>query len=565
MAPPTATPLPPTSRTGRTAVARRWRVPLALKLLLAAEFALVLAIVFMIVPVRDRMREQVVGDVQNQLSAVAATAALQLDGDTLAVIRRPDQARSPAFLRLRNTLAAVRDVNGLRPEEIYTFYRDPDDRSLVRFGVMTHDRPFIGDPYPLRPLMLPVFEGGAQAVSGLYDDEYGQWISAYAPVRDSAGSVVSLLAVDRPARAYLAAADRVAWLTAGIGGVALLASSGLGWLLLNRTIVRPVRAVSEGVAALGRQDFGHRVSLRTRDELEDLGEALNHVAGELHAARSVQQGFLPTGPPDRHAGYELAVLAEPCEAAAGDYVDAFRLDDRTTAVLIADVSGHGLGPALLMSACRSTVRALGTAELPPSEVVARLDALLAGDLESAGGHFITLIYGTLTDDGTFTFCNAGHGPALSVTRGAGTTGADAGDGGLSGTVEVRDLAAHRPPVGVGFEPSLFAGEAAQTVVALSPGDRVLLATDGLTESAGADGEQFGNDRVRAIVADLSLSAGQVVERLRRDLVAHESHPPGRHRKDDLTILCVDRTGATPAPPTGPETADPDPAGPAAAT
>jgi serine phosphatase RsbU (regulator of sigma subunit) len=489
------------------------RMKLNLKLLLFFELVLLIAVGIMLMLVRAQMHRQIVRDMQRELGGIASTAALQLDGDLLKSIRTGNHQNTPTFARLRDVLARVRDANGLVAEHIYTFYRDGE--SQVRFGVMTHATPFVGDPYPLQPGMRHVFDRGEPNVTGLYVDQHGSWISAYAPVRDSSGAVVGLLEVDKAAHEYFTTYRYVTWLNVVIALVALGVSSAVGWHVLNRIVMRPMRAVHGGVRALARQDFRHRVQLRTRDEFQDLGDAMNVLSEQLNVARAVQAGFTPRQLPD-HAGYRFAIHTQPCDTTAGDYVDAFALNEDRVSVLVADVTGHGIGPSLLMAACRSALRALSTTELQPAELIQRLDKLLAADLTD--GRFITMIFGILESDGTFTFCNAGHGPALVLTR--------------SG---VAHLPSHRPPLGIEYD---FADdEDAETVIKLQPGDRVLLASDGVSEATAPTGEQFGTDRMAAIVGDRALDAVQVVERHRVEM---NQHCGSERRSDDVTLLCIDR-------------------------
>lgn len=485
---------------------------LSVKLLLFFEAVLLVAVLALLLPVRHAMRAQIIGDLQRELRAIATTAALQIDGDQLKTIRTLADSATPAFEQIRRTLARIRDANALGQDHIYTFYRDAEQ---VRFGVMTHPRPFVGDAYQLQPAMLQVFEQGAANVTGLYADQNGRWISAYAPIFDSAGAVVGLLEVDREAGHYFASYRWVTRLNIALGLIALAISSVAGWYVLERIVIRPVREVHRGVQALGRQDFRHRVKLATRDEFQDLGYALNHLSEQLNVARSVQAGFIPHSLPD-HAGYRFALSSEPCDTTAGDYVDAFALDERRVAVLVADVTGHGLGPSLLMAACRSALRALSTAGLDPADMIRRLDKLLAADLTD--GRFITMIFGILDADGRFTFCNAGHGPALVVTANG-----------------VAHLPSHRPPLGIDWDAE---GEDMQTVMRLQSGDRVLLASDGVSEARDPiTGEQFGLERMERIVGNRSLSAQQVVEAFADALHAHCNGPT---RSDDVTLLCIDR-------------------------
>ncbi len=481
------------------------------KLLLISEGVLLVAVLALLLPVRHHMRQQVVDDLQQNLRAIAATGALELDGDLHAQIRDASARESAAFVKLRDQLARIRDANGLKPDYIYTFFPDGDK---LRFGVMTHDTPFVGDPYEMQPGIRRVLDTGEIDVTGLYSDAHGEWISARAPIRNGAGAVVGVLEVTQPAAYYFRRYRYVTLLTASLGLIALAISSILGWNLLERMVLRPMRAVRDGVTALGQRDFSHRVKLSTRDEFEDLASALNNIAQQLDVARIIQAGFFPKTVPV-HPRYRVACSTVPCDATGGDYFDVFRLSDNRLAVLVADVSGHGLGSSLIMSACRSTLRALASADLQPRELVQRLDDLLEADLND--GRFITMIYGVFDADGNFTFTNAGHGPALLLRDG-----------------HAEALPPHRPPLGIRVE---IPDEELQSSLPLAPGDRILLASDGVSEAMNPAGELFGNERLERIVADSGANCFQVLERLQS---AVSDHARGRAQSDDITIVCIDR-------------------------
>ena len=209
-----------------------------------------------------------------------------------------------------------------------------------------------------------------------------------------------------------------------------------------------------------------------------------------------------------------------CEATAGDYYDVIPLSGDRIALVIADVSGHGLGPSLLMSGCRSALRALSLVDLQPQDVVTRLEELLTEDL--AMGQFITLVFGILNGDGSFTYSNAGHGPTLAVIDG-----------------QVATLISHRVPLGLRIP--VPADRPLQSTLNLSPGDRIFLASDGTSEAQDPRGEMFGDDEVARIAGDLDLPCETVVERL---MVAVRDHIGPGQATDDVTILCADRI-ATP--------------------
>ncbi len=488
---------------------------LSAKLLLILELVLLCLLTVLLVPVRQQMHGQVVEDMQNELRAIAATAALHLDGDLHARAARHQNPQSHAFRALRAQLTAIRDANGLAPQHIYTF--DVADETTLRFAVMTHDEPFVGEAYAFEPHLDRARRTGRAAASTLYGDAHGQWISAAAPIFNRAGDVVGLLEVTREADAYFRRADTVILLTTAIALASLIIASFVGFLVLRHVIIEPLRAIHDGMIALGRHDFHHRVRLHTGDEFDQLAQTLNHLFEQFNIARNIQQSFLPDSMPGGD-GYRFAICTDPCEATGGDYLDVFALDDERTAVLVADVTGHGLGPSLLMATCRAAVHALSTAGLEPGDLLERLERLLAPDLHD--GRFVTMIYGILHRDGAFTYANASQSPALLRARHG-----------------VEHLESHRAPLGVG---ALFdlPEHAAQSTVHLRVRDRLLLGSDGVSEARSPDHVQFGQERIARILDDDALTCEQVVEALRNALDEHRAHLPP---SDDVTILCVERS------------------------
>ncbi|MEM1213909.1 MAG: SpoIIE family protein phosphatase [Planctomycetota bacterium] len=499
---------------------RGWR--LSTKLLLFGELVLLLLVFGMIVPIRASMRTQVVEDIQQELRSVASTAALQLDGDLHAEAVASGDATSPAFVALRDRLRAIAAVNGYSPDNIYTYSNDAEAGRL-RFGVMIHNEPFLGDPYQTKEHQAMAWQTGTTKTTGLFTDPYGEWIAAVAPIRDRAGQVTGLLEVAKRADAALARIDRTLLTTGFAAVLGLVFASLVGWLVLRRLVIRPVRKIHEGMRALSDHNFKHRTEVRTGDELEDLAEALNTMSTQLNAARAIQAGFVPKAPPDA-PGYRFAYRSDPCDATGGDYLDAFALPNGDSVILLADVTGHGLGPSLIMASCRSALRALAQEGLEPSELMRRLERQLAQDLTD--GRFITMVLGVLRDDGRLTYANAGHAPAMVVRGGS-----------------VERLDSHRPPLGLfAAFPELAAGwdEDEQTTVQLSMGDRVVFTSDGVNETQDVSDRFFGMGPIEAAAQREDWDADTVVRQLSHQLVLHRADRPA---DDDVTMLCVDRVGA----------------------
>jgi phosphoserine phosphatase RsbU/P len=163
------------------------------------------------------------------------------------------------------------------------------------------------------------------------------------------------------------------------------------------------------------------------------------------------------------------------------------------------------------------LRALAGTHLRPAEILDRLHKLLQNDLRD--GRFITLILAVLERDGTCTYANAGHAPAMFISK--------------SG---VKTMSSHRPPLGIEWE---IEEDESQTTIHLECGDRILFASDGVSEAFSASGELFGEKRIATIVGNQSNVCDAIVDQLR---TAMHTHTGGGNRRDDVTILCVDRIG-----------------------
>jgi sigma-B regulation protein RsbU (phosphoserine phosphatase) len=243
--------------------------------------------------------------------------------------------------------------------------------------------------------------------------------------------------------------------------------------------------------------------------------ARQEQALEMGVARAVQRRLFPSGPPSL-PGFDIAAVAMPAAATCGDYYDFIHVGAGRLAVAIADVSGHGLGPALVMSQTRAYLRAYLHTLADPGEVLRQLNLTLIGDLEP--GRFVTMLLARLDPrDRSLVFANAGHPPGLVLRA----------DGELRATLDSRGT-----PLGVWPARSVAGAEP----VTLEPGDTVVLVTDGITESQAPDGRLFGTEGVLAAVrAHLGGSARDVRDGLIADARAFAA---GGAPTDDLTaIVC----------------------------
>jgi serine phosphatase RsbU (regulator of sigma subunit) len=270
-------------------------------------------------------------------------------------------------------------------------------------------------------------------------------------------------------------------------------------------------AIAAGVAAQMR-----------RHVLAALGEAetryqLQRIEDDLRLARSIQQGLLPKHPP-RLAGFDVAGWSRLADHTGGDYYDWQALPDGRVVLSLADVNGHGIGPALVAAACRAYARASLSAAGDLGVLLGRLDALLAADLPA--DRFVTFVACRL-DPATarVQVLSAGHGP-LFLYRAA--------------EDRVVELGTHHPPLnlapGLSFDPP--------DEVELAPGDLLVLVTDGFFEWPDAAGERFGIPLLReAIRSGHALSPDRLIAHLYDRVVEFSG---GTRQEDDLTAVVLKR-------------------------
>lgn len=232
---------------------------------------------------------------------------------------------------------------------------------------------------------------------------------------------------------------------------------------------------------------------------------------ELNIARDIQQALIPHG--FRAFNYfAVTGIHTPCHAVGGDYFDVFPLDDDRAAILVADVSGKGLGAALLTTMLQGALSGM-TIGADPVRVISHMNRFLCEHSEV--GRYATMFFGVLGSDGKLVYINAGHPSPLILRRG-----------------EVTELTAEGSfPVGLIPE----ADYVAQTCV-LEPSDTLILFSDGVTEAVNPTEEMFGTARLRE---SLSGRRETSLEQLQKTVLgALENFTSGANQSDDITLLIV---------------------------
>jgi serine phosphatase RsbU (regulator of sigma subunit) len=249
----------------------------------------------------------------------------------------------------------------------------------------------------------------------------------------------------------------------------------------------------------------------------EMERQLKEVEHDLEIARSIQQSLLPRTRPTI-PGLEISGWNLPADATGGDYFDWKKLRDGRLVVSLADVTGHGIGPALLASLCRAYARSSFDTHSDVVQAVQHINQFFGEDLTD--GRFATFVAAVCSGDvGRIELFSAGHGPLFVYS---------------SVEDQFQELAAQAIPLGL--LPELDSEE--PTVLNLGSGDMLVLATDGFFEWENRDGEQFGFERlIEAVRASRHLAPEEIIAELYK---AVKKFADGSKQMDDLTAVVIKR-------------------------
>jgi len=237
---------------------------------------------------------------------------------------------------------------------------------------------------------------------------------------------------------------------------------------------------------------------------------------ELHFALEVQRALFPRKLPYSD-GLEFSAVCIPARGISGDFYDVLALSDGRVVFAIADISGKGISAAILMANLQAVLRTLAAASPSPGELCHKLNHHLYQVTEPAW--FATFFYGEWHPaERCLRYVNAGHNPPILLSD---RRSQRLNQGGM--------------PLGMFPAPEFEMGQ-----VSLQPADVLILYSDGITEAAAVDGEEFGEERLQAVVTGhrqepLAGIQGHVLETVRK-------WSP-KEPEDDMTLVIVRATHA----------------------
>ena len=254
------------------------------------------------------------------------------------------------------------------------------------------------------------------------------------------------------------------------------------------------------------------------DRLQREAVLRERLEREMQLAREIQINFLPEQVPDI-PGWDLDITWKPARQVGGDFYDLIPLPDGRMCLIMADVADKGMPAALYMILVRTLIRAAIKDCQSPAEILMQVNNLLVPD--SKHGMFVTVVVIMFSPNGgKITFANAGHNPPLLVR-----------------TDRVHNSIQELRPTGMalGIQENTAIGEISTMIM---PGERILVYTDGVTESFSVDDEMFGVDRLQATIsASHAQAAGALLQDIEQAL---ENFLGTEQPSDDLTIAVLIR-------------------------
>ena len=300
--------------------------------------------------------------------------------------------------------------------------------------------------------------------------------------------------------------------------------------LVEKSIRAPILGMLDLVRQIQRGDFSRTIQVVTNDELGTLGDGLNEMneglkdrqrmRQALDLAKEIQQNLLPRQDPVL-AGLDIAGQSYYCDETGGDYFDYLQpappAGAQKIAIVVGDVSGHGIPSALLMATARAALRQRFVMPGGPGELVTDVNRQLCTDVERSG-RFMTLFYLELDPSHrSLSWVRAGHDPGLLYDP----------DADVFENLDGRGIA-----LGIDAEATF----AVNLKSGLKKGQVIVLATDGIWEARNAKGLMFGKESLRAVIR--RHAAATATEILRAVMAALNQFVETTAAEDDLTLVVI---------------------------
>ena len=483
--------------------------------------------------------------IQNQMRNAVGIAALQIDGDIHSRITSLEDENGSEYKLIKRQLQHMRDVDPdiryaetmrLKPngEIIFVVDTEPDPKKVIHFGV-TYDTasPLFSQNISTlnHPLVEPKF----------YTDEWGTWITGYAPFYTSDGRREGFVGMDIAAIRIKEHEYRFLRMALIIFVVMALILPVFGFWI-GRKMSASIVKLTNVVKLISEGDLDTKAEVDSHDECGDLANAFNkmtedlkryiedlqkttaakeRIESDLRIAHDIQINVLPRAFPPFPDRKEFDVFAyiEPAREVGGDFYDFFFIDENKFFFLIGDVSGKGVSAALFMMITKAIIKSEAMRGLSPKEILYKSNNAICSDNDS--NMFVTIFCATLdVKTGELEYGNAGHNPPLIYRSG-------------------QDYEYMKPKSSFVFGP-MPDTEFASGNLKLNPDDIIFLYTDGVTEAMNMQGQMFSEQRLQKVLLDLKgKDVNTVLHGVKENILEFAEGAP---QSDDITMLALKFNG-----------------------
>jgi len=297
--------------------------------------------------------------------------------------------------------------------------------------------------------------------------------------------------------------------------------------VMSRITTR-IEAVSAAADNLASGNFGAPLVVTSRDEVGELAKSFNTMIQQLQqrlqmkkaidVAREIQQSLLPQY---SFVGRGIIVSGKSiyCDETGGDFFDILKYpgSDQKVGLVVGDVVGHGIGAALLMTTVRALLRCRITQPGDLGKIMSDVNTLLCQDT-TVSGNFVTIFYLVVDlTQSTISWVRAGHEPAIVYFPATGVFSELKGNGMALGVDDRWTFECNKIPV-------------------LKEEQLILLGSDGAWEVENIDGEQFGKERIRQILAaTFDTHPDNILKKIVREIAVFRGDAP---QSDDITLAVV---------------------------
>ncbi len=315
-------------------------------------------------------------------------------------------------------------------------------------------------------------------------------------------------------------------LLSGLTALVTLLLVTLAAFVGSRRFSMPLLEVIRGVSRVSRGDFSVRVNMETGDEWDRLIRGFNDMVPmleetvawrkRLELGKEVQQSLLPKAPPNVN-GLDIAGRSVAAEQVGGDYYDYLKAsEEHRLTVAIGDITGHGVGAALLMTTARALVRRRSRRSGNLAKIMFDINKQLGPDVADSG-KFMTLFLAEVdVNKMAVRWANGGHDPAIIYDPTNNCFESLEGGGLILGPFEDSVYEQYKRPI--------------------SPGHIIIMGTDGIWETMDAEGNYFGKENLKKVVAEnAQLPARAIIDKI---LGALEKFRSPKIQEDDVTMVII---------------------------